>query len=497
MRPALKIGIASRPATLVKRAAPRPMPFSSTFWRPNDAPRNRRGNHSAAACWRRALAASSCAISASTSGRRCSSAAGCPGLMSGHGHVAAPGLDARAMEGLVADQHGDAVPRDRRNRLQRRDLRACRFGIGLRALDVEGRRQACPMARLHQAQGLVMGGGDRAQRVELAQRADQREVVGGDIGHHQQAHAAHAVLRGQRVGGRCGRARAQAAAQVDLPRDVEAGAAVAGVRHQLLHRVAVAAAAVAGRADRADAGRQEGTAHRHAGSRRAQALGGDLDVAVLLRREVHQVGQDRVAEAFPPGGLGLHLGGRARGERRRHVHRGLQHRRGTAGEDQGDRCGQRGRYDEAGQALGVLVGRLPDVAGQRRGGWKSRHRMDLVWIRGGVSVGPGACRVVSVGSPFGRHFERSLIVRAASFASGVRRALAARRREVGRDRRQQLFGGRKLVLASGDQVLDAAREGPRRGVAAQLHTYARRFGYLDSGFRTIADQGMQEDSATA
>ena len=201
----------------MKRAAPRPTPFSSTFWRPNEAPRNRRGNHSAAACLRRALAASSCAISASTSGRRCSSAAGCPGWVSGTATSPRQGSMLAAWNGLVADQHRDAVPRDRRDRLQRRDLRARRFGIGLRALDVEGRRQAGAMARLHQAQGLVLGGGDRAQRVELAQRADQREVVGRDIGHHQQAHAAHAVLRGQRVGGRRGRACAQAPAEVDLP----------------------------------------------------------------------------------------------------------------------------------------------------------------------------------------------------------------------------------------------------------------------------------------
>jgi hypothetical protein len=137
------------------------------------------------------LAASSCAISASTSGRRCSS-----GRLSGldvrQGHVAAPRLDARALEGLVADQHRDAMARHRCNRLQRRNLRACRFHIGLRALHVEGRCQACPMARLHQAQRLVISGGNRAQRVEAALCTDQREVVAGDIAHHQQTHAAHA-----------------------------------------------------------------------------------------------------------------------------------------------------------------------------------------------------------------------------------------------------------------------------------------------------------------
>ena len=471
------------------------MPFSSTFWRPNDASRNRRGNHSAAACWRRALAASSCAISASTSGRRCSSAAGCPGLSLRDGQVAAPGLDARGMEGLVADQHCDAVPRDRRDRLQRRDLRARRFGVGLRALHVERRRQACPMARLHQAQGLVLGGGDRAQRVELAQRADQREVVGGDIGHHQQAHAAHAVLRGQRVGGRRGRACAQAPAQVDLPRDVEAGAAGPGVRHQLLRRVAVAAAAVAGRADRADARRQEGTAHRHAGSRRAQALGGDLDVAVLLaRRGCTRSVSTGSWKRFPPGGLGLHLGGRARGELRRHVHRGLRHRRGTAGEHQGDRCGQRSGDDETDSAARQWVGRLPDVAGQRTGGWKSRHGMDLVWIRGDVSVGPRCVtsrqRWVAIRSPF----------RAARRLIRQRRRRRARRAPTrGRDAIdcQQLVGGRKLVLAPGDQVLDAARKGPGRGVATQLQHVGAAVRVLGFRVQDHRRPGVEEDSATA
>ncbi len=368
VRPALKIGIASRPATLVKRAAPRPMLFSSTFWRPNDAPRNSRGNHSAAACLRRALAASSCAIRASTSGRRCSSVAGCPGLGRRHDHVAAPGHDARGVEGLVADQHGDAVPRDGRERLQRRDLRARRFGLGLRALDVERRRQARALARRHQAQRLVMGRGDRAHGVELAQRADQREVVGGDVGHHQQAHAAHAVLGGQRFGSRRRRAGAQAAGEVDLPRDVEAGAGALGVRHRLLHGTAVAAAAVAGRAGRADAGHQERPADRHAGTRGAHALCGDLHVAVLARGTAHQVGQDRVIEALPPHSFGLHIDGGTAGELGRHVDLGNGDRRGAASEHQGDRCGQRRHGDEAGQLTATSDGLRPGRSGQREGG---------------------------------------------------------------------------------------------------------------------------------
>ena len=62
-----------------------------------------------------------------------------------------------------------------------------------------------------------MGSRDRAQGLDLAQRADQREVVAGDVAHHQQAHAPHAVFHGQRVGSGRRRARAQAAAEIDLP----------------------------------------------------------------------------------------------------------------------------------------------------------------------------------------------------------------------------------------------------------------------------------------
>jgi hypothetical protein len=263
------------------------------------------------------LAASNCAINASTSGR----------LEFRHRHIAAPGLDARGMECLVADQHRNAMPRDRGDRLQRRDLRARRFGLGVRALHVERSRQARAVARLHQAQRLVVGGGDLAQRIELAQRPDQGEVVVGHVGHHHQSHAAHAVFGGQRVGRGGGRAGAQATAQVELPGDVESCAGALGVRQQLLDRIAVAAAAIAGRADGVHAGHQEGAADRDAGARSPQALGSDLDVAILVCGAAHQVGQDRVAEAFPPGGLGFHFRGRTRGESLRHLHRGLEHRR--------------------------------------------------------------------------------------------------------------------------------------------------------------------------
>ena len=85
------------------------------------------------------------------------------------------------------------------------------------------------MARLHEAQRLVLRGRDRAHGLELAQRSDQREVVGRDVGHHEQAHAAHAVLGRERVGGGRGRAGAQATGQVDFPGHIETGAVGLGV----------------------------------------------------------------------------------------------------------------------------------------------------------------------------------------------------------------------------------------------------------------------------
>ncbi len=285
-----------------------------------------------------------------------------------HDHVAVPRLDARGIEGLVADQHRDAMPRHCGNRFQWRDLRARRFGVGLCALHVERRRQAHVVARLHQAQRLVLGGRDRPQGVELAQRTDQREVVGGDVGHHQQAHTAHIVARSQGIGIGRGRTRTQAAAEVDLPRDVQARAAALGVRQGLLDGIAVARVVFDAPAARADAGVQEGPADRLAGVCRTQSLGGDLDVAVFLRRATNQVGQHRVVERLPPGDLGLDFGGASRGERGRHVDLRVKDRRGTAGKKQGNGHGQRCRDGSAGPATGMLGGFLSGTPGQREGG---------------------------------------------------------------------------------------------------------------------------------
>ncbi|MCY1553177.1 hypothetical protein D9M68_896320 [compost metagenome] len=84
-----------------------------------------------------------------------------------------------------------------------RNLRARRFGIGLRALDIEFGRQPDTMTRGDQAQRLILHRRHGTQGVDLALSTDQREVVAGDVAHHQQAHAAYAVLRSQRLGLRC------------------------------------------------------------------------------------------------------------------------------------------------------------------------------------------------------------------------------------------------------------------------------------------------------
>ncbi|CAI8734598.1 hypothetical protein EMIT0P258_120212 [Pseudomonas sp. IT-P258] len=183
---------------------------------------------------------------------------------------------------------------------------------------------------------------------------------------------------------------------------------------------------------------------------------------------------------LPPCRLGLHFGGRARSEVARQVDRRLDDRRGASGQGEGDRSGKGGRNDEPGRALGPLQSCPGGEEGQWKGSWKSRHRIGLVWIRDGISVGPGVREVVSEGSPFGRHVERSFMVEA-SLADGIGRALTGRRREVRVDRLQQLFGRRKLALTSGDQVFEAAHEGAGRGIAAQLQDVRATIGVL--GFR--------------
>jgi len=185
-------------------------------------------------------------------------------------------------------------------------------------------------------------------------------------------------MRGQRL--RLGRARAspQATAQIKLPRNIQARATTLDVGISRLRGGIVSTAVVGGGGGPADTRKQPGTADRLAGPRSAQPLGSKLDVAVLAHRAAHQISQNRIVEGLPPRHLGLHLGGRGCGERGRQVQRWLGDGCGAPRQGQSDRHGKRRRQGAAGQAIGILAGRLPDMAGQRKKGVKSRHRIGLV-----------------------------------------------------------------------------------------------------------------------
>ncbi len=222
VRPALKIGIASSAATLVKRAAPEAeaidLGAAAAEQRAEEEPREPLGLG--------LLPARIGGVELRLRGEQIRPALQQRRRLAGtrrrDDRLAARRRDARGVERLVADQHGDAMPRHGGERLERRYRRARSRRFGLRTLDVERRREAGALAGGDEAQRLVVRRRDRAHGFELAQRADEHEVVGGDIGQHQQAHAARAVLDGQSVGlGRCG-ARAQAAGEIDFPRNVDA-----------------------------------------------------------------------------------------------------------------------------------------------------------------------------------------------------------------------------------------------------------------------------------
>ena len=224
VRPALKIGIASSAATLPKRAAPRlevvQLDALAPEQRAEKEPREPlRGGLLPARVRRVQLRIQGEQVRPALQQRRGLSR---PGRR--NGDLAAPGRDARGIERLVADENGDAVSRHGGERLERRYRRARSRSFGLCALDVERRSEAGALARRHQAQRLVLRRRDRAHGLELAQRADQREVVAGDIGQHQQAHAPRAVLGRQRFGGGRRGARAQAAGEIDFPGNVDTGA---------------------------------------------------------------------------------------------------------------------------------------------------------------------------------------------------------------------------------------------------------------------------------
>ena len=300
VRPALKIGIASSAATLVKRAAPRPTPLSSS---PGGRTARRRTAAGTIPPWlgdgaRWPLRAAR--FSARRSGRRCSSVAGWPGC--GDGTTTAP-LRARWLAALKAWSPISTA-------MRWRDTAASvsSGGIAARARDASvcarstsnGVARPDALARGDQAQRLVLRGGDRTHGVELAQRAGEDEVVGRDVAQHEQAHAALAVLGRHRVGCRGLGAGAQAAGDIDFPGDVEPGAGGLACPAGALDRAAVAAAAIGTAGAEADARHQPRAADGFAGARCAHALGGDLDVAILARRAADQLGQHRVAVALPP-----------------------------------------------------------------------------------------------------------------------------------------------------------------------------------------------------
>ena len=116
------------------------------------------------------------------------------------------------------------MARDGGKRLERGYRRVRPRSLGLRALDIERRGKADALPRGDQAQRFVVRQCDRAHGLELARRADQDEVVRGDVGQHQKTHAPLAVFRRQSFSRRRGGGRAQAARKVDLPGNVYAAA---------------------------------------------------------------------------------------------------------------------------------------------------------------------------------------------------------------------------------------------------------------------------------
>ncbi len=248
---------------------------------------------------------------------------------------------AAAFERLVSDQDRDPVPRDGGERLERRDRCACRRRVGTRALDVERGREARPLPRSHEAQRLVLRGRDRAHRLELFEGTHQREVARGDVAENEQAHSACNVLCGHRVRSGRGGPRAQPSAQVELPRDAERRRSCLGVRNIALDGVVVAGAVIERARRRTDARKKGGTADGFAAARGSHAFHRDLDVAILARSAADELREHGVAEAFPPGDVGLGLGRGRRRELARHVDRRLQHGRRASGQDERERHRER------------------------------------------------------------------------------------------------------------------------------------------------------------
>ncbi len=228
------------------------------------------------------------------------------------------------------------MPRDGDQRFERRYRRPRARRVRPRALDVERGCKAHAMPRGDEAQRLVLRRRDRTDRLELAQSADQREVVRRDVRQDEQPDGACTVFGCDPVVGGGRRAGAKPTGHIDLPRHTEPGRAA-------LERGATIRIVV----DPGDRGtevrQQRGTPDRLAGSRGAHALGRDLHIAVFASRALDEIGQHGVAEAFPPRDLRGSLGLRGGCELARHVDFGLQDRRRTSAHEH-DESRQDRRY---------------------------------------------------------------------------------------------------------------------------------------------------------
>src|SRR4030095_2263060 len=107
-----------------------------------------------------------------------------------------------------------------------------------------------------------------------------------------------------------GGARAQATEEVRFPGHAQAdlsGAGIRRLRDEVLEVGVVVRLVIEGRASQAHVRKQPGAADGLSGAGGADPLCRDLDVAVLLRGALDEIGKDRILEAFPPRDLGLAL----------------------------------------------------------------------------------------------------------------------------------------------------------------------------------------------
>ena len=194
------------------------------------------------------------------------------------------------------------------------------------------------MPRGDEAQRLVLRRRDRSDRLELAQSADQREVVRRDVRQDEQPDGVCTVFGCDPLVGGGRRAGTKTAGNIDLPRHAEPGRAA-------LERGGTIRIVVVPRDRGIEVRQQRGAPDRLAGSRGTHALGRNLHVAVFASRALDEIRQHGVAEAIPPrdlrGSLGLRAGGC---EVARHIDFGLQDRRRTCAQREHDEPRQDCRY---------------------------------------------------------------------------------------------------------------------------------------------------------